>query len=119
MQKALLVIVLLFSLMVSCKPPKEEDEVVPSTIIAEEEFVKVLTDAYLCEGASGINIKNVPGNKFDSTYAFNPLKDNNISKALFDSTIAYYSNHPKKMKRIYEKVLDKLSQIQAAGKLDK
>lgn len=119
MQKTLSFIIILITLLVSCKPQKEEDDVVPSTIIAEEEFVQVLTDAYLCEGASGVNIKNVQGNQFDSTYAFNPLKDNRIEKAQFDSTIAYYSNHPKKMKLVYEKVLDKLSQILAAGKLDK
>lgn len=103
----------------SCKPPQEEDEVIPPNILGEEQFVKVLTDAYLCEGASGINIKNVNGDKFDSAYAFNPLKDNGIAKAQFDSTIAYYSNHPKKMKIVYEEVLEKLSQIQAAGKIDK
>lgn len=105
--------------LISCEPPREEDETIPSNILGEDKFVEVLTDAYLCEGASGINIKNVTGSKFDSAYAFNPLKDNGIAKAQFDSTIAYYSNHPKKMKVVYEKVLDKLSQIQAAGKLDK
>ena len=112
-------IVIIFAFLASCKPPQEEDEIVPANILGEDKFVKVLADAYLCEGASGINIKNVTGNKFDSTYAFNPLKDNGIEKSQFDSTIAYYSNHPKKMKIVYEKVLDKLSQIQAAGKLDK
>lgn len=113
-----LIIIILFFL-VSCKPPQEEHEIIPSNILNEDQFVKVLTDAYLCEGASGINVKNVTGIKFDSAYAFNPLKDNGVAKAQFDSTIAYYSNHPKKMKAVYEKVLDKLSQIQAAGKLDK
>jgi len=112
-------IIIIITIFTSCKPPQEEDESIPSNILAEDKFVEVLTDSYLCEGASGINIKNVTGNKFDSAYAFNPLKDNGIAKAQFDSTIAYYSNHPKKFKIIYEKVLDKLSQIQAAGKLDK
>ncbi len=112
-------ILVIVGVLVSCKPPQEEDEKLPANILTEEQFVEALTDAYLCEGASGINIKNVQGDKFDSAYAFNPLKDNGIAKAQFDSTIAYYSNHPKKFKLVYEKVLDKLSQIQAAGKLDK
>jgi hypothetical protein len=105
-------------LLFSCKPHNEEEESVPANIIAEEQLVKVLTDAYLAEGASGINIKNVTGEKFDSAYVFNPLKDNHIKKSTFDSSMAYYTRHPKKLKIIYDKILDRLSVIQANGKLE-
>jgi hypothetical protein len=105
------------ALLFSCKPKNEEDEVVPKTVLTEEQLVKVLTDSYLAEGASGINVKSVAGEKFDSTYLFNPLKDNHIEKAKFDSSMAYYTRHPKKLKIIYEKVLDKLSLAQANGKV--
>ena len=105
-------------LLFSCKPAREEDEPVPDTVINEEQLVKVLTEAYLAEGASGINIKNVTGEKFDSAYVFNPLKDNNIEKAAFDSSMAYYTRHPKKLKIIYEKILERLSVVQAKGKLE-
>ena len=81
-------------------------------------MIQVLTDAYLAEGASSINIKNATGEKYDSVYQFNPIKDNQIKKSTFDSSITYYSKHPKKLKIIYDKVLDKLSVIQAKGKLD-
>ncbi|MBI3518581.1 MAG: DUF4296 domain-containing protein [Bacteroidetes bacterium] len=96
---------------------KEEDQPIPDTVISEDQLIKVLTDIYLGEGASGINVKNVPGEKFDSVYIFNPLKDNNIEKAAFDSSMAYYTRHPKKLKIIYDKVLDRLSVIQATGKV--
>jgi len=105
-------------LFFSCKPTKEEDVVVPETILSEEQLVNVLTDAYLAEGASGINVKNATGEKFDSTYIFNPLKDNHIEKAQFDSSMVFYSKHPKKLKIIYDKVLDRLSAAQAKGKLE-
>ena len=105
---------LLFS---ACKT-NEEDIKIPSTILSEEQFIKVLTDCYLAEGASGINVKNVTGEKFDSAYIFNPLKDNHISKPLFDSSISFYTQHPKLLKIIYDKILDRLSQIQANGKID-
>jgi hypothetical protein len=94
------------------------DETIPSSILNEEQMIIILTDAYLAEGASGINVKAVPGEKFDSTYLFNPLKDNNIDKIQFDLSMAYYTKHPKKLKSIYDKVLDKLSVIQAKGKLE-
>jgi hypothetical protein len=113
--KLVIVSVLFFS---SCKPADEENESVPETVLSEDQLVNVLTDAYLAEGASGINIKNVTGEKFDSAYVFNPLKDNNIDKAVFDSSMAYYTKHPKKLKIIYDKVLEKLSVIQANGKVE-
>lgn len=113
--KLFIVSVLFFS---SCKPTSEEDEVVPATVLSEDQLVKVLTDAYLAEGASGINVKNVPGEKFDSAYVFNPISDNHIDKAVFDSSMAYYTRHPKKLKLIYDKILDRLSVIQAKGKIE-
>ncbi len=113
--KLFAVSVLLFS---ACKPVSEENEVVPESLLTEDQLVKVLTDAYLAEGATGINIKNVTGPKFDSAYVFNPLKDNGIEKIKFDSTIAYYTRHPKKMKIVYDKILDKLSVIQANGRVE-
>lgn len=105
-------------LLFSCKPVNEEEETIPSTVLSEEQLINVLTDAYLAEGASGINVKSVNGEKFDSAYVFNPLKDNNIDKAQFDSSMVYYTKHPKKLKIIYDKVLDKLSIIQAKGKVE-
>ncbi|MBC7696120.1 MAG: DUF4296 domain-containing protein [Burkholderiales bacterium] len=105
-------------LLFSCGPKNEEYEKVPDSVLSEEQLIQVLTDAYLAEGASGINVKAVTGEKFDSTYIFNPLKDNNIDKAKFDSSMTYYTRHPKKLKIIYDKILDKLSVIQAKGKLE-
>ena len=102
----------------SCAPKNDAEEVVPETLLTEEQLVNVLTDAYLAEGASGINVKNVPGEKFDSVYIFNPLKDNNIDKIKFDSTMAYFTRHPKKLKVIYDKVLEKMSLAQAKGKVE-
>ena len=105
-------------LFVSCRPIQEVDETVPESLLSEDQLVNVLTDAYLAEGASGINIKGVAGQKFDSAYVFNPLKDNGIRKTKFDSTMSYYTKHPKKLKIIYDKILDKLSVIQAKGKVE-
>lgn len=118
MFKHLFKILIVSAVLVSCKPQKEEDQPLPTYVLSEEQLVKVLTEAYLAEGASGINIKNVTGEKYDSAYVFNPLKDNNIEKAQFDSSMAYYTKHPKKLKIIYEKILDRLSVVQANGKIE-
>lgn len=118
-RKGCLIVIFAMLVFASCKPLQEENELVPAYIMEEQLFVDVLTDSYLSEGASGVNVKNVMGTQFDSTYAFNPLKDRGVDKMTFDSTVAYYSRHPKKFKLIYDQVLDKLSQILAAGKLEK
>lgn len=118
MCKILIKLFIVSILLFSCKPKQEEDEVIPETVLTEEQLVNLLTDAYLAEGASGINVKSVTGEKFDSTYLFNPLKDNHIKKSKFDSSMAYYTRHPKKLKILYDKVLDKLSVAQANGKLE-
>ncbi len=99
----------------SCKPEHEEDPTPPDYVLEEQTFINVLTDCYLGEGAAGINVKNVSGEKYDSTYIFNPFKDNGITKAQLDTTIVYYAHYPKKLKKIYEKILDNLSRIQAIG----
>ena len=101
-------------LFFSCET-KETDIEIPPNVLSEDKLVKVLTDCYLGEGASGINVKNVTGEKFDSAYLFNPLNDNQISRELFDSSISFYSKHPKVLKTIYDRVLDRMSQMQASG----
>ena len=101
-------------LFFSCETQETEIDI-PPNVLSEDKLVKVLTDCYLGEGASGINVKNVTGEKFDSAYLFNPLNDNQISRELFDSSISFYSKHPKVLKIIYDRVLDRMSQMQASG----
>jgi len=101
--------------LASCKPEPEEIVAVPQGLLTPDEIVPVLTESYLAESASGLNVLNVPGNKFDSVYVFDPLKDNNIQRAQLDSSLAFYSKHPKMLKSIFDKVLERMSRIQAAG----
>ena len=113
------VILFLVIICFSCRPSSDDESTPPDYALNEEQFIKVLTDCYLGEGATGINVKNLNGDKFDSAYLFNPFKDNGITKAQLDTTIAYYSKHPKKLKLIYNKILDNLSQILALGTVGK
>jgi len=111
------IIVLCLAIYSSCAPRDEEGGPVPDYILKEDVFIDVLTDCYLGEGAAGINVKNVTGTKFDSAYLFNPFEDHRISKQQFDTTIVWYSQHPKKLKEVYNKLLENLSRIQAVGSL--
>ena len=103
---------LIFVLLVSCGQTDEEKNMVPDTILNEEEFTKILLDFALAESASNINVKNVPSERADSTYAFDPLAENKVTRAQYDSAIAFYSKHPVIYKKIYENVLAALSKMQ-------
>lgn len=109
-------LIIILILLSSCTNNQEIK--IPNNILSEDKMIEVLTYCYLSEGASGINVKNVETPKFDSAYAFNPLKDKGIDKAKFDSSLIFYAKNPIQLKLIYDKVLEKLSEIQAKGKVD-
>ncbi|MBK6521719.1 MAG: DUF4296 domain-containing protein [Sphingobacteriaceae bacterium] len=82
---------------VSCKQSAEE---IPKDVIDKEKFIEVLKDKALAEAALNVNVKNVPGEKFDSVYNFSVYKENDITKAQYDSTMKYYSTKPRRIQRI-------------------
>ena len=94
---------------------KEEDEniVIPNYVLSNEQFVKVTYDMALAESAAALNIKNVQSTQYDSVYSFNPFKDNKVSKQQYDTSVYFYSQHPKLYKKILEEVLAKLSEAQS------
>jgi predicted peroxiredoxin len=99
-------------LLLSCSTSSNNHVQIPGTVLSEEKFAKVLADFALAEGAANMNIKNVAFQTFDTVYAFNPLKENNIRKTQYDSTILFYSQHIELYKNVYENVLALLSEMQ-------
>lgn len=86
---------------------------IPATVLPSEKFEQVLVDFALAESASNLNVKNVAVQQLDSVYAFDPLKENNVRKSQYDSTLAFYSKHPELYKTIYENALARLSEMQS------
>lgn len=93
-------------LLTACSEPKADKS---QNIIEEEKLIEVLKDQAMIESALNLNIKNVSGAQFDSAYNFNVYKENNITKAQYDSTLKYYSSKPGELKRIMEIVLERLN----------
>jgi hypothetical protein len=91
----------------------DTDKDKPLNLIPEEELVGLLIDLSISESAANANIKQAPNQKLDSVYAFNPLKERNIRKGQYDSTLAYYSEHIAEYKAIYELVLARIGAMQA------
>lgn len=108
----------IFLLLVLFSCGEEEKKTrIPDNVLDKEKFSDLLVDFSLAESAGSINILNLtrPG-QMDSAYAFNPLIDNNVKRATYDTTIYFYSRHPKEFKEVYEMVLEKLSKMQASRK---
>jgi len=101
-----------FSLLISCGSQLDEQATIPDYVLNEEKFTKLIVDFALSESISNINVKSVTAEKLDSVYAFNPLFENKVSKAEYDSSIIFYSKHPLLYKKIYENVLVTLSKMQ-------
>lgn len=108
--------IVLFTLtlaLVSCGKNAEKEVEIPTGILSKEQFTKVLTDFALAESAANMNIKNVMIQKTDSVYAFDPLIENGIRKSQYDSTVLFYTANPELFKKVYENVLERLSELQA------
>lgn len=110
--KKIILLSLTLVFMLSCGQSEEDKNTVPNNILNEETFTKILLDFALAESASNINVKNVPSERLDSTYAFDPLVENKVTRAQYDSAIVFYSKHPGLYKKIYENVLTSLSKMQ-------
>jgi hypothetical protein len=110
-----ILLILMFGVFVfSCGKKEEEGElIIPSYVLDQEQYVKLLVDMALSEAASNVNIKGVATQKYDSVYKFDPLKENKITKAKYDSTLAFYSRHPKMFKDLYDQVLTELSEMKS------
>lgn len=108
--------ILLLSLPIGFISCKEDEDLIPPHVLDREKFSDVIVDFTLAESAAGINVLNVQGQKIDTVYSFNPLIDNNITKAQFDTSLYFYSHHPKLFRQVYEISLEKLNRMQASRK---
>lgn len=97
--------------IISCSSDHSENPASPDNIIDEAVFAGILTDYAIAESVSNLNLKSVVPERFDTVYAFNPLKERGIRTSQFDSSLRYYSAHPKIYRQIYDTVLSNLNNL--------
>jgi hypothetical protein len=102
-------------ILLACKEEKHVS--VPDHILSKEKFVRVLVDLSLAESAANLNVKNVRIEKIDSTYAFDPLKENQVSKEQYEASALFYTEHPDLYKEVYDEALKTLTEMQVRKKL--
>jgi hypothetical protein len=110
----LLIICLLFLLaFLSCGRSSREIPPPPPGILSEDQMKGILTKMALAESVINMNILNVHVTKLDSVYPLDPLRENGVRRAQFDSSVLFYIRYPPAYKKIYDGVIESLSMMQA------
>lgn len=97
---------LLVSVLWSCSSNER-----PEGILSKEEMVPVLMDVYLTEGRlSSLSLKRDSALKVYEDIEAKIFEKNNTTDSIYRASMVYYYDHPKEMEKIYEVVLDSLTQ---------
>jgi len=108
--KNIITITIMFLILlgfISCQTQEQKE------IISEDKFIDIVYDLHLMDGvlvAEKLNTKISP-NDTVSYYNY-VLKKNNVSRAEFDKTVEYYTEHTDEYAIIYGKVLKKINELQ-------
>ncbi len=96
--------------MASCTDKKNQ----PDYLIASDSLVGIMVDMHLVETAANLKLISVDSLKPNYNQMFEAIfKKHGITKTEFDSTLFFYSKRPDEMSGIYDKVLERLSEIDA------
>ncbi len=94
---------------------KEKVEPAPSYLINQEKMVSIMVDMHLIETAYNLKLFGADTAKSKYYGAFESVfVTHEITKAEFDSSLYYYSTRTDQMSTIYDKVLEKLYELESA-----
>jgi hypothetical protein len=109
MNKLIRVFAVVFVLVVSCGKLMEKPAY---PIIPREDFIALLVKLHLAEALTGTvafrdSFSTTPSIKLTDSV----IKQSGYTKALFDSTVQYYSGYPQEFDAIYDKVITELNRL--------
>jgi len=84
----------------------------PKGVLNQSDMINILADLHKLDGS--MTAKGLPYDQFDkkNEYYVSVLCKYGITQAKFDSSLVWYSNNPKKFDKIYDKVIDQLTNLQ-------
>lgn len=91
----------------------------PALLLSEKQMIDLLTDVHVIEAS--MNFRRNLGQSMDDrkTVFFDSLfKIYGITPELLEQNLRYYNENPDQMDRIYESVIEKLSALQSAIKVE-
>lgn len=105
-------LLILICLLFSCS---NSDEKIPENILSKNTFESILKEIHLAEATFELyktkgrgKVKNELANSYQNIYS-----EYTISEEEFKITLEYYSNHPEKLEKIYDKILKELTKERA------
>lgn len=107
------IIIVISLLIASCQ--SRRSRISGSNLIPENKLVPILTDLYLTDGLIGIPRIVMKYSPLDSISTYNYIiEKHGYTKEAFDRTLKYYFiKNPKKLIKIYDKVLGTLSEMES------
>ncbi len=108
------ILILLFLCFIFGCSSNDENISVPKNLIQPEEMVSILVDFHLIEASIGQAQDRHEDVNQATNFRYNSvLKKHKISRIKFDESIAFYTMHMKALHKIYEKVVEELSETQS------
>ena len=82
-------------------------------IIPQKKFVSVLVDLQLADGIAVENIANRSAPLLDSATMYTAVfSKHGVTRAQFDSTMKYYTQHPEDFQQVYNLVTAQLKELE-------
>jgi hypothetical protein len=82
-------------------------------LIPEKQFVRFLTDLHLAEALGTTHANYISDYRIDSAGLYaSVFRKHNVTRAMFDSTMAWYSLRPDKFEKIYNEVTASLKSLE-------
>jgi hypothetical protein len=91
----------------SCSKPKAE---IPPGILSQKEMIPILVDIHIAHSAAELFKSDTSLTMSD--YMSYILSIHHVEKAVYDSSITFYTRHPEIMQDIYDEVINELSKKQ-------
>ena len=113
MRKLLLIATLLIW-AAACNPSRP-----PRDLISQEDLVPILVDFHMVYSIQSTTEFRTYSRQFDTIDTYSYIFDKHgVNKAMFDSTIAWFSQHPKQFTEVYDHVVMVLTQRSDSLNLD-
>jgi hypothetical protein len=93
----------------SCSKPKP---VIPKGILTRGQMVPVLVDIHIAQAATGLYSAGDSMHFTMGDYIPLILSEHHIEKAMYDTSIAFYTRNPEIMQDLYDDVINELSKKQ-------
>jgi len=110
---------LAFSALLLLNACTEKSPPPPSGLLSEDQMVEVMTDMHLVETANNLKLMGTDTAYTEYLQAFNAIfRSHGVTKAQFDSSLYHYTVNTEKMPIIYDRMLERMYELEEEVRAD-